>query len=545
MNPRGTAPIQETLGQLAPGGLEPARRGVAFDRSERAIVAGLLVLISIGYFYAAISRSIADHFWMDEVLAVSAARQPALSDVWTAIWSGTDFSPPTFHVLLHGIVGIFGHADSRLIWRLPSILAVYGAAVCTYLLLVKSQLSRWVAVLGFGIVLSFSLFSYAIQVRQYGLLTLGLAIALLLWSGMDDTPGQKVRAFFLWLVLAACLCLHFYGLIEVAVIGVAESIYWISRRRFRLSVWTALLLTAPVEMALYPIAAHLAIFNAGDNVASGYYAAPTKARFFDAVLEVIGGGAFGTMVLLAALLMMGIAYLRDRSGRSVPAAAAPVAATRAVRLSRLGIVVIALCLLPFITFAFSLLVTKSFNARYMVGAALLPAIAAPYLLNRSPVRRTVAIVLIPVLVVILIQRARAPDYIGEALTVLRKAAPPLPIVVGEGLLYVELMEAADPSTRSRLVYLLRQQGSVSPDPTNENLVTRMAAFHPDYQVSAPREFLKDNAAFYELYRPNGSTDTTTPALIEKGILGPPLDAENGIMLFRAVPAAEIQPGMAG
>ena len=229
----------------------------------------------------------------------------------------------------------------------------------------------------------------------------------------------------------------------------------------------------------------------------------------------------------------------------MPAAAAPVAATRAVRLSRLGIVVIALCLLPFITFAFSLLVTKSFNARYMVGAALLPAIAAPYLLNRSPVRRTVAIVLIPVLVVILIQRARAPDYIGEALTVLQKAAPPLPIVVGEGLLYVELMEAADPSTRSRLVYLLRQQGSVSPDPTNENLVTRMAAFHPDYRVSAPREFLKDNAAFYELYRPNGSTDTTTPALIEKGILGPPLDAENGIMLFRAVPAAKIQPGMAG
>jgi len=517
---------------------------LASDRSERVIVAGLFGLISVGYFYAAISRSIAAHFWLDEVLAVSAARQPTLSGVWEAIWSGTDFSPPTFHFLLHGIVNVFGHADSRLIWRLPSILAVYGAAVCTYLLLVKSQLNRLVAVLGLGIVLAFSLFDYAIQVRQYGLLTLGLAIALLLWSGMDDTPGGKVRAFLLWLVLAACLSLHFYGVIEVAVIGTAELIYWISRRRFRIAVWLALLLTVPVEAALYPLASHLAIFNAGDTLASEYYAAPTKARFLDALLEVIGGGAPGALVLLAAFLLIGIVYLTEPSEPSSPTSATSVAKMRASRLSRLEIVIIALCILPLLTFAFSFFVTKSFSARYMVAGALLPAIAAPYLLNRSRARRIVALVLIPLLVAILIQSSRAPDPLGEVLTVLQRATPPLPIVVGEGLLYVELMEAADPSIRSRLVFLQTPEGLLSPDPTNENLVTRMAALHPDYRVSKPKEFLKDNAGFYELYRPNGSTDTTTPALIENGILASPLDTEHGIMLFRALPPAEIQQGKA-
>ena len=228
---------------------------------------------------------------MDEVLAVSAARQPSLSQVWGAIWSGTDFSPPTYHFFLRGFVQAVGVADGRFVWRLPSILAVYGAALCTYFLLVKSQLSRSAAVLAFGIVLAFSLFDFAIQARQYGLLALGLALALLLWSGIEEGRASKVRACCLWLVLAACLSLHFYGIVEVAVIGTAELVYWISRRRFRISVWIALLLTAPVEAALYPLASHLGAFNAADNVSPGYYATPSRGAFLNAVFEVIGGGA--------------------------------------------------------------------------------------------------------------------------------------------------------------------------------------------------------------------------------------------------------------
>lgn len=481
---------------------------------------------------------------MDEVLAVSAARQPSLPLVWEAIWNGTDFSPPTYHFLLHGMVRVFGAADNPLVWRVPSILAVYGAALCTYALLVKSRLSRFVAVLAFGIVLAFSLFNYAIQVRQYGLLSLGLALALLLWSGMEDTHRAKSRAFCLWLVLAACLCLHFYGAVEVAAIAIAELVYWIGRRDFRIAVWLALLLTVPVEAALYPLASHLATFNAGDSLATGYYATPTVARFLDAVFYVIGGGETGMLLLLAALPIMAIAYRVAPAGPPLPAAATPIAIRPAAGLPRLEIVIIALCALPVITFMFSVLVTKSFNARYMVAGALLPGIAAAYLLDKSPQRRVVSLTLVPLVFAVLVHRAFGPDPIADALAVLQKAKPPFPIVVGEGLLYIELMEAADAGTRSRLVYLARPAGSSSPDPTNDNMVTRMAAFHPDYRVDAPNAFLETHAAFYELYRPGGSADTTTPALIAKGVLGSPLDAEHGILLFRALPAAATQQGQA-
>jgi hypothetical protein len=85
---------------------------------------------------------------------------------------------------------------------------------------------------------------------------------------------------------------------------------------------------------------------------------------------------------------------------------------------------------------------------------------------------------------------------------------------------------------------------LSPDPTNENQVIRLATFHPEYRVSEQKAFLDGNSNFYELYRPDMTTDTTTPALKEKGFLIDPLDAENGILLFRAEPPRENQQGSA-
>jgi len=510
--------------------------------SERLVIIGSFVLISAVYFYATISRSLADHFWMDEVLAVSAASQPSLARVWEAIWAGTDFSPPTYHFFLHGFVQAMGAADGRVVWRIPSILAVYGAALCTFLLLVRSQLSRSVAVLAFAIVLAFSLFDFAIQVRQYALLAFALAAALLLWSGMGDTRAGKARGCCLWLVLTACLCLHFYGVIEVAVIGAAELIYWISRRRFRVAVWLALLLTVPAEFAFYPLASRLAAFNAGDTLATGYYAKPTAGAFLQAVVQVIGGGGRGMLLLLAAFLVAATAYLLDRSKRRLPLAAEPVRAKHAAGLSEIEIAILSLCLLPLMAFGFSLFVTGSFSARYMAAGALLPAIAAAYVLDKSPWRRRVALALIPAIVVILATRSHAADPIAEALAILQKPTPSLPIVVGEGLLFIELMEAADATTRSKLVYLKRPVGSFSPDPTNENEVIRLATFHPDYRVIERDAFLRGNASFYLLHRPNMSTDTTTPALIEKGLLGSPVDAENGVLLFRSPPSTKNQQG---
>jgi hypothetical protein len=497
--------------------------------AERTIAIASLVVLSVAYFYATISRSMTDYFWMDEVLAVSAAGQSSLSGVWHAIWSGTDFSPPTYHFLLHLFVKAIGAADSRLVWRVPSILAVYGAALCVYALLAKSGVSRIAATLGFGIVAAFGLFDFAIQVREYALLVLGLAAALLLWASIGSDRPEKGKVFCLWVILSFCLCLHFYGAIEVAVIGVAELIYAISRRRVRVAVWTALVLTAPVQAALYPLAAHLAAFNNGDNSAPGYYGKPTLGSLGGAIANVVVGGEPGTLLLLALAALAACTYLLGRA-RPERAEAEPASA---FAFSELEIVQISLCLLPFMAFAFSVLVTKSFSARYVAAGALLPAMFIPPIVDRLPWRQITGAALVPFVASVLVLRAHARDPIADVLAVLPHATPAAPIVVGEGRLYIELMGAAATATRSKLVYLLRPAGSFSPDPTNENEVIRLATFHPQFQLAKPDAFLKEHRFFYVLARPDASVDTTTPALLARGVLQNPMIAENGILLYRS------------
>lgn len=521
----GAAPL-ERLADAAP-------LGDGFAGAERLAVLGSLVVISAAYFYAAIARSVVDHFWMDEVLAVSAAAQSTLAGVRQAIWAGTDFSPPTYHIFLHGLMKVFGAADNRLLLRLPSILAVYGAAICAYALLARAQVNRLAAAVGFGIVLAFGLFDYAIQVRQYALLAFGLAVALLLWSGIDDTRAGRARAAGLWLVLAICLTLHFYAAIEVAVIGLAELIYAVSRRRVRIAVWIALLATLPVEAALYPLAAHLAGFNNGDNLAPDYYARPTFGAFVAALYQIVDGGGAGVLLLASALVLVATTSLYACLWARSPAKAQAVQPRRPGSLSQLEIAMIALAALPFVAFAFALVVTKSFSPRYMAAASLLPALAAAYMLDRLRWRRGMALALIPLISGIVAVRANAPDFVSDALAAVQQAPLSESIVVGEGLLYIELMQAADAGTRARLYYLTRPAGAVSPDPTNENEVIRLATFHPDYQVSTFAAFFKTHTRFTVLSRPNFSTDTTTPALSAKGWLGKPVNAGNGVLLFPA------------
>src|SRR3984957_12342092 len=152
--------------------------------SERTALLMSFVLISVAYFYSAIVTAIAKSLWMDEVLAVATARLPTLGDIWSAIWSGAEFSPPTYHVFLHALIGLAGAHDDRLVVRLPSIMAVYVAALCIGIL-VRRRLGSTAPALCLGVILCPGLFDYAVQARQYALLSLGLAAALLIWGGVS------------------------------------------------------------------------------------------------------------------------------------------------------------------------------------------------------------------------------------------------------------------------------------------------------------------------------------------------------------------------
>lgn len=493
----------------------------------------LLAGVSAAYLGAAFKISSHTHLWMDEVLAVSAAQQPTTGLVLEEIWTGTDFSPPTYHLLLHALEWLTGPVEGPLVWRLPSIFAIFGTAFCVYALL-RTRLSRTAAMMGFALVLSLELFEFAIQARPYALLTLAFAASLLVWVRMEDTSAPLRVAFLLWLSLAACLSLHFLGVIEVAVVGLAELVYLLARRHLRWAVWLPLLLLLPVEAALYPLAAHLSLVNAGDNLSSAYYGKPTLGRFIAGTVDVIGGGRFGLLLLLAGFAAVASARLARWSEPQ------PRPLDEARMLSVLDMVILALCALPPLVFAFSFFITRSFSSRYMAAAALLPAIAAPCLLNRLQGRQLVAFTLAGLIVLNMLklsQRSSGREAVADALSVLAEPRPGLPIVVGEGALYIELMQAADANTKRLLIFLQTPPGVISPDPTNENEVVRLATLHADYHVSDQHSFLDRTPRFLVLMRLGATMDTTTPSLMQQQLLERPVAQRASTLLFNAAVSA--------
>jgi hypothetical protein len=248
-----------------------------------SVIAALLLLSSC-FFFAALLRASTTQLWLDEILAVATGRLGSFEAIWTAIWNGIEFSPPTYGFLLHILTIVTGDDSSRLLPRIPSILGAFGAALCVYAL-VRPNLGRIGAIVAFGFVLNSGLFEYAVQARQYALLAFGTALSLLIWTGFEETARPYIRAGMLWLVLSLCICLHFYGVVTVGIVGVAELLWLANRRRMRWNVWVALSATGLTLATWYPLAARLTTFNSADHLSSNFYGRPTLSRLLDAAVH--------------------------------------------------------------------------------------------------------------------------------------------------------------------------------------------------------------------------------------------------------------------
>jgi len=484
------------------------------------VAAGFLI-VSAGYGFAWYRHCHGVAFWMDEVLAVATARLPHVPDLIAAIWAGAEFSPPSFDLLLHGL-GLAG-PGALLLARLPAGLGVAAAGLVVAACLWRPA-GPAMAVLGYALTLGGSLFYFAIQARPYGLLVLGLALALFLWLGWP-ARGARLRACGLWAIGAAVVSLHVYGVLVPICIGTAELLYLVATGRRRWPVWLALLAVLPVLAAWAPLYLHLAAFNAADNQAAAYYASPLPGRFMNALSYVllphvwrhglIAAGGLATALLAA-----------------VTAAAAP---RRAIDDTawRWDCALLALALLPFAGWAVSAFVTGSFSPRYIVGVALLPALGLPYILRDLKPAPLIAILLVPLITLNLVEQALWQDWAapsGEMTLILRAPPAPVPIVIDQGQHYIELVEALPPAVAARCLFVTTSPGIARPDPTNENQVHRLAGLLPGYRVETAPAFLAAHRTFFMLTG-DGVAGTGGASLRAAGAVLTPVARSGGATLY--------------
>jgi hypothetical protein len=490
-----------------------------FKKGMSYVGVAVFSLVTAAYFSSAILRSLHSPFWMDEVLAVTAAQQSNFAGVVGAIWAGTDFSPPTYHLVLHGILGLA--SNGLLVPRLASIVAVYGAGLCIYII-ARRRFSLMVSLVAFGMTLASPLFDYAVQVRQYGLMSFLLAAALALWDGLGTSASRPfLKLIGIWAAMATCVSLHFYGIIAVGAIGLCEVLWTVFNRKVRFAVWCTLAMVGPVFLAWIPLATHLRHISAGDQVGPGFYGYPTIHRLFHTIFDLVFGGqpqllVYGGAILAILACRLCPSYwlpLSDGEKETVPSARGWD--------QNLVIILAALAMIPVVAYVLGVVATGSFVGRYALGIALFPGLALACALSATNHATVSAVLVSPCVVLSLLSQAKdtwAPAPVA-ALKLLREQPLLSPVMIGDGQLYTEMVGALAPADRERIIYLAKPKEAESPDPTNENAVKRLSSFDSRFRYTEYNDALQTNGKFYVLRSITGATDIAFQELLRHKFLG--------------------------
>ena len=450
-----------------------------------------LILICAAYVFCAVTCVSHSALWMDELLAVTAATQAHWRGVVHVIWVGTDFSPPTFHLLLHALPGLSSH--ERLVARLPSIVAVLGAGWCVAVIVLRRYPAP-IATIAFAATVASPLFGYAVQARQYGLTTFCLAAALAVWDGMPDSPKQTpARMIALWAALAACLSLHFYGVVVVGALVVCEILWSAHSRKVRVHVWATFAALIPVLLAWLPLSIHLRAIGRADQIGPEFYAAPTPVRLGLAILDLTIGNA-RQLPLFAGLLLAIIlgAVLNPNAGmaqKSRPVVQLPD--------PNFLIIMLGLVAIPFGAYELGAIATGSFVTRYAAGLTLLPGLMISAALATCPDPKRAAIIFVPLAAFSLFLQSGG-SMRTHVLTQVREVLDQnlaQPVLVGDGGLYIELVGFLSPADADHVAYLAAPREAPSADPTNEHEVIRLASIDPRFHVVPFEQAMSRPAGF--------------------------------------------------
>jgi hypothetical protein len=319
-----------------------------------------------------------------------------------------------------------------------------------------------------------------------------------------------------------------------------ELLWTVANGRIRARVWAGIVVAGGSLLAWYPLMRRIMSFTAHFAASKHYFAQPSIPRLITAYQNVAFGGKGLTLAccLLAMIAFVffwskiyGVPVFTDRFER-VPAA----------RSANLEIIVLGTVAVPLLVFLFAAVLTGTFNDRYAIagsiGFAMLAGMLVSYL--RAGAALSCALLAASIFLLAITPKHATPadPYGIESLPLTGNDDP---IVVGEGLAFVELQGEANAGLRKRLVYLTTPAGESNPDITNEGLVEQWRLYRPDLNVEDPADFLKKHSHFYVLHS-SKTTDVITPWLVRSGRLkvaaNQPEDKDNrNVWLFESIPGA--------
>jgi hypothetical protein len=422
----------------------------------------------------------------DELITLAVASQPSAKDIWDSLAQAVDSHPPLFYLVEKAALGAVNNEHIAI--RLLSILALPCTIICVFAY-IRGKNTERIAFLGAALLLLTSLYqTYFIEARAYSMVIACIAFGLVCY--------QRVPSLFwatmLGLSLALAESLHYYAMFSMLPFWVAEFVYSVCARRFRWSVWAALVFGFAPLLFFWRLLANLRAYY-GAHIWTHYRLSSIPATYGSLVFT---GGALGFAVIavcVAAIVAGRLLPVQGVLGEGVERD--PVEAA----------LLLALLALPFPTALAANLMNGAMVERYVLATTLgiVLSLACALSLARKGVVALFALFVLSTVGVHELSFWRSahslslknPTAMIEEF-VQTVGHPDLPVVIPDGLLYLEIAYYTSPKWKDRFIYLEDQQKAtqyLATDSVDKNLVV-LRRYMP-LHVNEFSEFVSRNPRF--------------------------------------------------
>lgn len=314
----------------------------------------LLLLFAAVYFVGFCLIASKEPISNDELFTLYIARLPHFCDVWAALATGAEQTPPFFYAVARADIRVFG--TSGLALRLPELLAFALMCACLFYLVSR----RTSAVYGFLAMLfpfMTTAFNYAYEARAYALVLCFSAFALVCWLWATEGRHRALALVCLAVSLAAAISSHYYAVLSLFPLGVGEVVRSFRRKRVDVGIWLAL------GFSLAPLLLFLSLIRSARKFAPHFWAKPhwsSMAYYYDHFL--LSSTAVPLLVVfLVAVLYSALGRGKDASGGTRVRASVPLHEAAAA---------VGFLLIPVVGVFLAKTVVGAFSDRYALPAVI-------------------------------------------------------------------------------------------------------------------------------------------------------------------------------
>ncbi len=414
---------------------------------------GLLLGFSILYFVVTYLIASQRLMWNDELHTYYITRLPGFSDVWSALLTGAEQLPPFFYVVTRLSVTLFG--ENQLAIRLPALIGFWGMCLCLYRFVSKhtSPLYGLIAML-FPLIID--VYSYSFEGRPYGMLLGFGGLALISWQTATEGSHRKIALAGIALSLAAAIAIHYYAVLLLFPLMLAEIVRTLSRRKTDLCVWAMMLLGLVPLLCVIPLIKQAATYSSGFWTEFGWNSIQTFYfyQFAPAILPILA------LLILTAMDAWIRPNWRANSEKRI-AGRFPLHEL---------IALLGLILTPVVALIAAFLVTGAFTDRYVlqasIGMSALIAVGMAGLFNNRAHLAVVFIFLIGIgflargVNIANLVKNDVKDLEATVSLMQSECREDLPIVLSDSHIFTKLSYYGPPEVATRLLYLADPDASL-------------------------------------------------------------------------------------